>query len=705
MAPLPAPAEFVVDRPYPQAVVRGRVALKKPLAPFRRLLWDAQGLLWAIGKGGIGICQAEPEPRWLVALPAAHPLYSGWAQGEEVWLTGEEGVSRARWDGQNLLWEHVLPTPEPTLDLAPAEGGFLLLGPRHVFQWTEDGLHRVAELPPFKRGTVLRVHPSTGDLWVGSDRGLGCWREGRWEWFTYAGSGLPSNSIRDLQVDGEGFLWIATAGGTVLFDGREGWYRLGREVEVPYGDTTCIALGPEGSAWLGTPRGLARLWNGRWDWYASRRWLPQDEVQALVSDGEDGVWVATPDGLVHLDFLWMTLEEKALRFEEACARHHLREGWVASRVFERPGETEPFLLEASDNDGLWTALYLAAESFRYAVTGSPEAKANLSRALKALAFLEEVTPIPGFPARAARRVQGERSLPSGGEWHPSEDGQWEWKGDTSSDEVDGHFFGYAVCYDVAADEEQRALIREKVGRIMDHIIENDFVLQDVDGERTQWGVWRPDLLNRHEHWRYQRGLNSLEILSHLKTAHHIVGEERYEEVYHRLAFEEHYALNLVEQYNTHPEVGVYHDNQLAFLAYFNLLRYEEEPSLRRLYLLSLERTWRHVRRDRAAPWNFIYGLLTGRPCDVAEAVETLRDVPLERIRWDVDNSFRWDVPHDPLRPGRALVALRPSQRDVMNWDGDPYRLTGGAGGRVESDGTFFLWPYWMARYYGLLRQE
>jgi hypothetical protein len=262
-----------------------------------------------------------------------------------------------------------------------------------------------------------------------------------------------------------------------------------------------------------------------------------------------------------------------------------------------------------------------------------------------------------------------------------------------------------VCYDVAADEEQKALIREKIRRIMDHIIEHDFVLRDVDGERTQWGVWRPDLLNRDEGWRPERGLNSLEILSFLKTAHHITGDDRYEHLYHRLAFDEQYALNLIEQYNTHPEVGVYHDNQLAFLAYFNLLRYEEDPTLRRYYLLSLERTWRYVRADRAAPWNIIYGILTGRPCDLGEAVETLRDVPLDLVRWSVDNTFRWDLPHHPNRPGKSLIAIRPSERDVINWDGDPHNLTGGAGGRAENDGAFLLWPYWMARYYGLIRKE
>jgi hypothetical protein len=58
----------------------------------------------------------------------------------------------------------------------------------------------------------------------------------------------------------------------------------------------------------------------------------------------------------------------------------------------------------------------------------------------------------------------------GGEWHRSADGRWWWKGDTSSDEVDGHYFAYAVYYDVAATEDEKREIRPFVARITDHII-------------------------------------------------------------------------------------------------------------------------------------------------------------------------------------------------------------------------------------------
>jgi hypothetical protein len=39
---------------------------------------------------------------------------------------------------------------------------------------------------------------------------------------------------------------------------------------------------------------------------------------------------------------------------------------------------------------------------------------------------------------------------------------------------------------------------------------------------------------------------------------------------------------------------------------------------------------------------------------------------------------------------------------IMKWNGNPYRLDGGNGGRSEDDGAYFLLPYWMGRYHKLL---
>ena len=81
-------------------------------------------------------------------------------------------------------------------------------------------------------------------------------------------------------------------------------------------------------------------------------------------------------------------------------------------------------------------------------------------------------------------------------WPTSEDGKWYWKCDTSSDELDGHYFFYALYYDLVAktDAEKRP-VRDVVVAITDHLIENGFQLIDHDGKPTRWGRFSPQDLN------------------------------------------------------------------------------------------------------------------------------------------------------------------------------------------------------------------
>lgn len=60
---------------------------------------------------------------------------------------------------------------------------------------------------------------------------------------------------------------------------------------------------------------------------------------------------------------------------------------------------------------------------------------------------------------------------------------------------------------------------------------------------------------------------------------------------------------------------------------------------------------------------------------------------------------------DKDRHGRpeALTWLPPDERPVMKWNGNPFVVDGGNGGRAEDDGAFYLLPYWLGRHAGFLR--
>ena len=51
---------------------------------------------------------------------------------------------------------------------------------------------------------------------------------------------------------------------------------------------------------------------------------------------------------------------------------------------------------------------------------------------------------------------------------------------------------------------------------------------------------------------------------------------------------------------------------------------------------------------------------------------------------------------------QALIVLPYDELPMSKWNGNPYGLTGGNGGRSEDDGAYFLLPYWMGRYHKLI---
>lgn len=520
---------------------------------------------------------------------------------------------------------------------------------------------------------------------------------------------LLDPDIRALAADADG-LWIGTAHGLNYYVG-DAWFAFTGEDGLPLLDITHLAVGGDGVLWIGTPAGAIRFHAGQWRTYAGRRWLPDDAVTGLQIEA-NGCWICTATGAAHIACVPMTFPQKATHYERITAARHNRRGYVTACRLPRAGDLESFLCEASDNDGLWTSLYICAESFRYAVTGEAEARELAVRSLHALLDLVRVTGIPGFPARALIRA-GERVLQSdpGPNWLPSPvEPDVLYKNDTSSDELAGHYLAWYVCSTLAADAEERAAIAAACRAVTDHILDHHYTLVGPSGKRTTWGVWSPEVLNDDPDWAAERGLNSLEILSHLKVAAHLCGDDRFAEAYRSLIVRHGYALNTVRQKILPPAGENNHsDDELAACAYYPLLMLEKDPFLRRLYLLSLERTHAILRPEKSPFYNFLYGALTGgKDCDAGSAVEWLRDAPWDLRHWTVQNSHRADIRHDPA-PGRfgekqGLQVLSPRERQVTKWNQNPYALDGGGDGMGEEDGAFWLLPYWMGRYHGLIAE-
>ncbi len=475
----------------------------------------------------------------------------------------------------------------------------------------------------------------------------------------------------------------------------------------PIRDVRIVHRASDGAVWAAGALAVARHTAARgWEYFAGRRYLPEGEVRDLIVERPELVWIRTDKAWSRIEFRPMTLEAKAAEFEKRIELRHYRYGMVADSELTRPGDLASNRMVPNDNDGLWTAIYAGAEAFRFAVTRSPQARANARRSIEAMMRLEEITGQPGFPARSYIRKGDYR--PPGGIWRDSPDGKFEWKADTSSDEIVGHFFAHALYWDLAATEPERPRIRGVVGRIMTHILDHGYHLVDrVTGKPTTWGEWSPEFFATPK-GRIEIALNSAELLSHLRVAHHITGQARFLEEYRRLIDVHGYARNTTRYLELRNNIN-YSDEELALLSYYPLFVREKDPALRRIYREGLEGWWQNCRRERNPLWIFIYQQATGERAHTSDAVWSLSRYPMDLVKWSVDNSARADLTPDAARDrferGQIRELLPPDERRVHKWNTNVFSPDGGGDGRGEDDGAAFLLPYWMGRYHGFIREK
>lgn len=531
--------------------------------------------------------------------------------------------------------------------------------------------------------------------------------------------------------DGKGHWYLATTFGVILTNGKDWWQPIDHKDGMPQIRMTSVALAPNGDLWGGTGRGVWRLRAGKFRYFASRRWLPSDSVKRVWCDTKNRCWVETDKGFACLEEKPMTLAEKATHFEDITAKYHNRRGYISNCSYKVAGKPELGTFhEASDNDGLWTAVYLGAECLRYGATRDPAAKALAQKSLHALLELERLTGIKGFPARATvtddelkagvTGLDPKGTVNAPGEtaliWFrsPVEKNVWV-KGDTSSDEIDGHYFAWYLYSEHVADAAEKKRIAATCKRVTDHILDHGYTLCDHTTRPTRWGHWEPALMNDSPRWKEERGLNSLEILSHLKVAYHLTGEKRYNDAYEDLIQNHHYLLNVLNYRRNNPWWKLNHsDDELAYLAYYPLMLLERDPARRQILTQSLAKTWepslteQTIKAEASPFYNFSYGALTGNPCDVESALVTLQDWPLEQTEWAMVNSTRMDVTLR-IAPGGGRNrmetdrVLSPAERRVSRWNACYWEADNGGNGTGADDPGAWLLGYWLGVYHGYLK--
>lgn len=523
---------------------------------------------------------------------------------------------------------------------------------------------------------------------------------------------MPEMQIHACAIEAAtGFVWLATDRGVVIYDDGRGWYDSTVISALPAEEAFDLCFLQNGTVAVATAAGLVLIEEGGKHYLPSERWARAQKINAVAACGSE-IWTATDRGVSCVSQTEMTLEEKAKEFFRLGETYYTRHpGFHTGLGGVQNHDLSTGTMHITDNDGLWTHVYLGALCYAYAVTGDEAYRAAARKRKEAMVLLTKVSGIPGFTARAVR-FPGEPGFGSGSggdgdEWHPAPDGSCEWLGETSSDEMTGHFFGFTLYYDLCADDNEKEEVRGVICGIVDHILAHGYRLCDIDGLPTTWACWAPDELNEKNMWLWEKCLNSLQILTFLDAAYHVSGDELYRAEFKRLAFEKHYLLNAAHEKKADGRV-THIDDQLGFLCMATILRLEQDPAVRRYLLMGLRDHWNYERDEHNPFFNLIFGAFTSEDCDLDLTLRQLRDFPLDLSDYDIYNSGRKDLVYDdgPVAWGgrrQLKTALPWDARQLCNNDSNPYRVDFRSHHGAHSPHIFLL-PYWFGRYFGLITE-
>ncbi|QTN32926.1 ATP-binding protein [Akkermansiaceae bacterium] len=111
--------------------------------------------------------------------------------------------------------------------------------------------------------------------------------------------GLPDNSVNGIAQTPDGFLWVATNGGILRFDGNEFSPLPLRNIPNPSSsEVHAMFLDRAGQLWIGMEKGsLIRIGKDSFHAFTQEEGLPNKAVTSMADDAEGSLWVAHTSGI------------------------------------------------------------------------------------------------------------------------------------------------------------------------------------------------------------------------------------------------------------------------------------------------------------------------------------------------------------------------------------------------------------------------
>jgi hypothetical protein len=342
--------------------------------------------------------------------------------------------------------------------------------------------------------------------------------------------------------------------------------------------------------------------------------------------------------------------------------------------------------------GMHGGTAMVGELTRYATLrdqGYPEemveaARARVFKQLEVLDVANAIAGVPGVMAHHMRRKDEPQPWGGGVELPPEpppptephdhvwrEDNtadqryfdEWGWFDSCSKDQADGWLFAMGVAWDVIAEDptipqfykdQLQSHARGFARMLMEVAPEfgTDMVIRDADGKLTEHCDVNPHVLALEACWSAGvsdepvNTFNAIMGLGFIRVCLHIAGDEDIRDFYYK---------DLIGKRRWHEFVrdGVfplsdmiyatnYSNVNMAFIAFYNAIRYESDPEVRLVLQQGMDRLWDNGKNNRQPKhinqtfFDVIYsGLRAGGavPGEVAEGVRTLMGWPYPPPFW------------------------------------------------------------------------
>ncbi len=306
-----------------------------PREAVQALAQDRDGFIWVGTPGGLarfdGVTFRTFDRRNTPAMLSdrIHALRA--TRDGSVWISTNAGLLRHRLGQFESYWgKGGLPRKSVTALDEDSNGVLWVATDGSLFTFTDGHFRRDSE-----QSSVRSLFAGTdGVLWVGTDSGLVKRHGDRRTRYTKA-DGLFDDRVTTLAQDRQGALWIGTvlAALSRLKDGKITTYSP--RTEQPDNSVRDLQVDSDAGVWMATMDGIARVRDGVFETFDTTLGLSDNRSNVLLEDSEKNLWVGTASGLeCFRDGVFTTYTKReGLSHDWTTTVAESRDGslWVATR--------------------------------------------------------------------------------------------------------------------------------------------------------------------------------------------------------------------------------------------------------------------------------------------------------------------------------------------------------------------------------------